>query len=129
MHRVLERLHRDHVNLERLLNLLESQLNEFYEGRESDFDLKAELLEYIECYAELVHHPTEERMFAVAEQRLGDKRALVEKLQDQHVRLVGSARKFRQSLEGVVQGAVLSRDELEIEGREFIALQRSAGNP
>jgi len=124
MHRLLARLRRDHVNLENLLNLLESQLNEFYEGRESDFDLKVELLEYIECYAELVHHPTEERIFAAAEHHLGDKQGLVETLKDQHVRLVGAARKFRQSLEGVVQGAVLSRDELEIEGREFIALQR-----
>jgi len=124
MHRLLARLRRDHVNLENLLNLLESQLNEFYEGRESDFDLKVELLEYIECYAELVHHPTEEHIFAAAEDRLGDRKALVDTVKDQHVRLVGAARKFRQSLEGVVQGAVLSREELEIEGREFIALQR-----
>lgn len=124
MHRLLARLRRDHVNLQNLLNLLESQLNEFYEGRESDFDLKVELLEYIECYAELVHHPTEERIFAAAEDHLRDKKALVENIKDQHVRLVGAARKFRQSLEGVVQGAVLSREELEIEGREFIALQR-----
>jgi hemerythrin-like domain-containing protein len=124
MHKLLQRLHRDHANLARVLNLLESQLNEFYEGRESDFDLKVELLEYIECYAELVHHPTEERIFEGARDYLVEKQALVEKLKDQHGRLIGAARKFRQALEGVVQGAVQSREELEIEGREFIALQR-----
>lgn len=124
MHSLLERLRRDHVNLERLLGLLERELNEFYAGRESDFDLKVEMLEYVECYAELIHHPTEERIFAVARQRLGDKQPLLDKVHDQHAVLIGLTRKFRRALEGVVQGAVIGREELEIEGREYIALQR-----
>ena len=33
-------------------------------------------------------------------------------------------RKFRQSLENILQGGVMTREELETEGREFIALQR-----
>ena len=124
MHKLLERLHRDHVNLTRLLDLLELQLNEFFEGRESDFDLKIELLEYVECYAELVHHPTEDLIFEVARGCIGDKRSLLERVAEQHGKLIGATRKFRQSLEGIMQGAVQSRSEVEIEGREFIALQR-----
>jgi hemerythrin-like domain-containing protein len=124
MHSLLERLHRDHINLARLLDLLERELNEFYAGRESDFDLVVEMLEYIECYAELIHHPTEDRIFEAAQGRLGDKQALLEKLHQQHGLLVGLSKKFRRNLEGVVQGAVIGREELEIEGREFIALQR-----
>ncbi len=68
---LLERLHRDHINLARLLDLLERELNEFYAGRESDFDLKVEMLEYIECYAELIHHPTEDRIFEAAPRAFG----------------------------------------------------------
>lgn len=124
MHSLLERLHRDHINMARLLDLLERELNEFYAGRESDFDLKIEMLEYIECYAELIHHPTEDRIFEAARGRLGDKQHLLDTLHEQHGVLVGLARKFRKNLEGVVQGAVIGREELEIEGREFIALQR-----
>ena len=59
MHRLLERLSRDHVNLERILDLLSLQLDHFCAGRESNFDLKCELLEYIETYADQGHHPLE----------------------------------------------------------------------
>lgn len=124
MHDLLKKLHRDHVNLGRVLNLLVSQLNEFYEGRESDFDLKIELLEYIESYAELLHQPTEDLIFDLARERVGKKRPLLEKTAQQHASLIGLTRKFRQSLEGIMQGAIQARDEIEIEGREFIALQR-----
>ncbi len=124
MHALLENLHRDHVNLDRLLELLESHLNAFYSGEESDFDLIIELLEYLECYAELVHHPTEDLIFEAALDRSGDKRPTLEKLMGQHKTLVELTRKFRQSMEGVIQGAVMTREELEIEGREYIALQR-----
>jgi len=124
MHPLLESLHRDHVNLDRLLKLLESHLNAFYAGEESDFDLVIELLEYVECYAELVHHPTEDLIFEAALGRSGDKQPMLEKLMEQHKTLIEVTRKFRQSMEGVIQGAVMTREELEIEGREYIALQR-----
>ena len=128
MHPLLERLHRDHVNLARLLDLLERELNAFYAGEESDFDLKVELLEYVECYAELIHHPTEDRIFEAARDRLEGKQDLLDKLHQQHGSLVGLTRKFRRNLEGVMQGAVIGREELEIEGREYIALQRQHMN-
>ena len=124
MHNLLEKLHRDHVNLTRLLDLLEFQLNEFFEGRESDFDLKIELLEYVECYAELVHHPTEDLIFEAGREHIGDKRAVLERVSEQHGKLIGATRKFRQALEGIMQGVVQSRSEVETEGREYIALQR-----
>ncbi len=124
MHKILEKLHRDHVNLEWLLNLLTKQLDSFFAGNESDFDLKIELLEYLELYAELSHHPTEDVMFEAAMKKTDEHHAVLERLMDQHHRLTRATRNFRNSLEGVVQGGVMLRDELETRGREYIALQR-----
>ncbi|MES9868691.1 MAG: hemerythrin domain-containing protein [Sedimenticola sp.] len=124
MHRLLEKLHKDHVNLEQVLDLLSSQLDHFYAGRESDFDLKIELMEYLEAYADQGHHPLENRIFNVAKETMGDKTELLDRLQSQHEALGQLTRQFRRSLENILQGGVMSRDELEVEGREYIALQR-----
>jgi hemerythrin-like domain-containing protein len=124
MHKILDKLHRDHINLNWLLDLLTKELDSFFAGNESDFDLKIELLEYLEIYAELSHHPTEDVIFEAAMKKTDKKQAVLERLMDQHQRLTRATRNFRKSLEGVVQGGVMLRDELEVQGREFIALQR-----
>jgi len=117
-------LQRDHRNLERLLGLLEVQLDAFSEGRESNFDLKAELLEYLETYAQLVHHRAEDLIFEAARPLLPGKQAVFDKLASQHGDLMMLTHKFRNALEGIMQGAVQTREEVSIEGREYVALQR-----
>lgn len=124
MHYLMEKLQKDHRNLEKILDLLTTQLDNFLAGRESDFDLKIELLEYMEAYADQGHHPLENVMFAVAKPRVGDRAELMDRLMQQHQELAQLTRTFRHSLENIYQGGVMQRDELEVQGREFIALQR-----
>ncbi|TVO69863.1 hemerythrin domain-containing protein [Sedimenticola selenatireducens] len=124
MHYLLEKLHRDHRNLEKILDLLTSQLDHFLAGRESDFDLKIELLEYMEAYADQGHHPLENVIFTIAKPLVGERAELMDRLMTQHQMLGQLTRTFRNSLENIFQGGVMSRDELEVQGREFIALQR-----
>ncbi|WP_260294784.1 hemerythrin domain-containing protein [Sedimenticola hydrogenitrophicus] len=124
MHYLLEKLQKDHRNLEKILDLLTSQLDHFLAGRESDFDLKIELLEYMEAYADQGHHPLENVMFSAAKSRVADRADLMDRLIQQHQELAQLTRTFRNSLENIYQGGVMPRDELEVQGREFIALQR-----
>jgi hemerythrin-like domain-containing protein len=123
---LLEKLHRDHVNLSRLLDLLSAQLDALRDGHESNFDLKIEMLDYIEHYAEQHHHFTENQIGeqAFAKPKLAKKRALQERILREHEALLGLARRYRELLEGVMQGEVVPREEVETRGREFIALQR-----
>lgn len=124
MHPLLEKLKKDHRNLEQILSLLCTQLDNFSAGRESNFDLKIELLEYLETYADQGHHPLEDLIYDVAGKRVGDKQELLERLSSQHESLTRLTRKFRQSLESILQDGVMMREELEVEGREYVALQR-----
>lgn len=124
MHYLMEKLEKDHRNLEKVLDLLESQLDHFLAGRESDFDLKIELLEYMEAYADQVHHPLENVIFALAKPLVGERAELMDRLMQQHQELAQLTRTFRNSLENIYQGGVMPRNELEVRGREFIALQR-----
>jgi hemerythrin-like domain-containing protein len=126
MSQLLDKLRRDHDNLSHLLDLLSAQLDAFFAGHESDFDLKIEMLDYIESYAEQYHHPTEDRInqAALLKLDLEEHQGLLERVRREHEALLGMARRFREMLEGVIQGEVIPRDEVETRGREFIALQR-----
>lgn len=121
---ILERLKRDHVNLLRLLDLLSKELDALCAGEESNFDLKIEMLDYIEHYAERVHHPTEDMIYHEVLPRVRDGESLLLRLGREHGEIIGMARRFRETLEGIVQGEVLTREEVETRGREFVALQR-----
>ncbi|MEJ2590759.1 MAG: hemerythrin domain-containing protein [Candidatus Thiodiazotropha sp.] len=126
MSQLLEKLQHDHVNLARLLDLLSAQLDDLFAGDESNFDLKIEMLDYIEHYAEQYHHPAEEIIIGKAfrKQALAAHKPLQERVHREHEALMGMARRFRETLEGIMQGEVQRRDEVETRGREFIALQR-----
>ncbi|MCG7917031.1 MAG: hemerythrin domain-containing protein [Candidatus Thiodiazotropha taylori] len=126
MSQLLEKLHKDHINLARLLDLLSAELDALAAGHESNFDLKIEMLDYIEHYAEQSHHPTEDQINAVAfkKKSMQPHAALYERICREHVSLLGLANRFRTTLEGAMQGEVLLRDEVETQGREFVALQR-----
>ena len=124
MHPLLRQLHRDHKNLERLLEVLTRQLDEFHEGRERDLDLMCELIEYVESYEDQIHHPTEDLIFHRLKARTDEKRVAVETLEEQHRLLAGMTKQFRDSLEAIMHGGVVLRHAVESQGRAMVKLLR-----
>jgi hemerythrin-like domain-containing protein len=126
MRPLLEKLHKDHMNLARLLDLMSHELDALSAGHEANFDLKIEMLDYIEHYAEQTHHPTEDQINKVAfkKKAMQTHKAIYERIRKEHGELIGLARNYRKTLEGAIQGEVLLREEVETRGREFVALQR-----
>ncbi|MBT2971982.1 MAG: purine catabolism protein pucG [gamma proteobacterium symbiont of Ctena orbiculata] len=126
MRPLLEKLHKDHINLARLLDLMSHELDALSAGHEANFDLKIEMLDYIEHYAEQSHHPTEDQVNKVAfrKKSMKEHKPLYERITKEHSDLIGLARNYRKTLEGAMQGEVLLREEVETRGREFVALQR-----
>jgi hemerythrin-like domain-containing protein len=124
MNPVMTRLHQDHDRLTQLLDLLEALLDRFHEGREPDYELIGEMLEYMAVYADRVHHPTEDLIFRRALDRGAEQRDVFQILMQQHEALGQCNRRFRQSLDGIVHEEVLRRDEVEIQGRELVGTLR-----
>lgn len=124
MHKVLQKLKGDHVNLSRLLGALERQLDDFHHGREHDMDLMCELVEYIESYEDQVHHPTEDLVFERLKALTDEKRVAVEALEEQHRILADMSRKLSNSLEAIMHGGVVLRHEVEAQGRAMIKMLR-----
>ena len=59
---LLSKLHLDHVNMSKLLLLLEHNVEQIRQGETPKLRLMAEAVEYIGHYADLYHHPIEEEM-------------------------------------------------------------------
>jgi hemerythrin-like domain-containing protein len=124
MSQLLERLHQDHKHLALLLDLLERLLDMFHAGEEPDYELMCEMLEYIENYADQVHHPSEDLIFKRLQTHADQHHAVLGVLMRQHEVLSEITRTFRQSLEGIVHEEVLRRDEVEAQGRELVETLR-----
>jgi hemerythrin-like domain-containing protein len=120
----MQRLHHDHRNLARLLDLLERQVTLFGQAEAADLELMVDIMDYIENYANQVHHPTEdvvyEHLLAHAGEAADDARLLMR----EHAELIERTSGFRRVLEGVLQGSVESREAIEARGRSFLAEQR-----
>ena len=124
MHPVVHRLHRDHEHLDRVVDLLESHLDAFHEGEPIDFELVAEVLEYLADYADRVHHRLEDQLFEALKDRPDELGATVRQVINQHPHLSARTRQFQHTAEGVVHDAVVTREEFEQQARAFIGLQR-----
>ncbi|EIC23134.1 hypothetical protein Thi970DRAFT_00786 [Thiorhodovibrio frisius] len=136
MSALMNRLTRDHRRFARIMALLDALVARFQGGDEPDYELMCEMLEYVVDYADQVHHPSEELIFTALRQGLGatasgpemDPSALalaITELSDQHRQLEDTSRAFRDALEGIVHGEVLSRDAVAGQGQALIALMRS----
>jgi hemerythrin-like domain-containing protein len=124
MNELLNRLAEDHARLARLLKLLEEMLDRFHEGEEPDYELMCELVEYMLDYADQVHHPTEDLIFERLLGQPGQGHDVLRRLMVQHDALGQLNRRFRESMEGIVHEEVLSREEVEQQGRELLATLR-----
>jgi len=124
MTELLDRLSREHKALARVLDLFDDLLDRFHEGEEPDYELMREMLEYMESYSDQVHHPSEEDIFDRLRARSNESFPVLDLLTKQHQVIGQMNKRFRQSLEGIVNEEVLRRDEVEVQGRELVKTLR-----
>ena len=61
---IIERLSREHRNIERLLAILEREIEMFDRGGRPDWEIIRAIISYFELYPEVYHHPQEDLVFA-----------------------------------------------------------------
>ncbi|WP_432474012.1 hemerythrin domain-containing protein [Amphritea sp. HPY] len=60
---LLNELHQDHLNLNKLLAVLGNKLSKLKQGELPNFILLADAVDYISNYADRYHHPREDEMY------------------------------------------------------------------
>ena len=115
----------DHLNFAKLLDILEAQLQRLHTGDEPNYELMLDIMFYMTHYSDLLHHPREDLAFAKIRERDSSARALVDELARQHELIKECGEELVTDLDGIVNGSIISRERVELPGRNYIAHFRS----
>ncbi len=99
MHRLLKELHQDHINLGRVLRILENQLDLLRSGGNADIHVLSEVVDYVQSYPDLIHHPREDVIFLAYLERQGERPELIAQLMAEHQALIDKTSALRVSLD------------------------------
>ncbi len=125
MHQLIAELHQDHINLTRLLNVLEGQLLRFQADEMPDYMLLLDLVEYVESYPDLIHHPREDIIFRIYLERGRQGESSILRLMDEHKTLISQSHALRNLLEQTAQGMVSPRAAVEEAIIDYLQAQRA----
>jgi hemerythrin-like domain-containing protein len=84
----------EHENLSRLLNLLDEQCARLEQGAMPDYDLLEVTLEYFAAYPDQCHHPKEDLVFRILQDRDAEAASALTNLADDHEQLAVMTGKF-----------------------------------
>ncbi len=82
--KILSVLHRDHINMSKLLTLIERNIEQIKQGHSADLKLMAEAIEYIGHYADLYHHPLEDVLYDYFKDKSAELTLLINRCEKEH---------------------------------------------
>ena len=99
---IIERLSREHRNIEMLLAILERELRIFDRGSRPDYEVIRAIISYFELYPEVYHHPQEDLVFAKLKLRDPTAAAKVGDLALEHQEGAERLRRVAQAVDSVL---------------------------
>jgi hemerythrin-like domain-containing protein len=124
MPKIIDLLLEEHQNIERLLLVLEHELEIFDRSGRPDYEILQTIIQYFQDYPERCHHPKEEMIFeklqardAVAAKRFGDVEA-------EHEVETRRLRGFARAVDSVLADQEFLRESFHLAVHDFIEHQR-----
>jgi len=117
---VIAALDRDHANIAKLLELLESEILAIEVGKTPDYPLLQDIMRYMTQYPDRFHHPKEEVVFAQLVKRDPGARADVDELLKEHISIGSAGQEFNRILHTIVVDSVDVREQLVTSGFAYI---------
>lgn len=124
MSQVIAALERDHANIAKLLEILESEILAIEVGKTPDYPLMQDIMRYMAQYFDRFHHPKEDLIFAQLLKRDPGARADVEGLIEEHVVIGLAGQEFASLLCASGVDSVNVREQLGTSGFDYIRALR-----
>ncbi|MBU6464241.1 MAG: hemerythrin domain-containing protein [Bradyrhizobium sp.] len=121
---IIERLSREHRNVEVLLSILERELEIFDRGARPDYEVIRAIISYFEVYTEVYHHPQEDLVLAKLEIRDPAAAKQVGSLAREHKKGAERLRRVAQAIDYVLADREILRKSVDNIIREFIEHER-----
>ena len=116
--------HAEHVNLARLLDLLEKQVAAFHVGEQPNYDLMHDVVYYLRHYPDEIHHPQESVAFARLLERDPTMKSQIDRLMQEHRVLAAVGETLLAHLDAVVADALEPRSTVEAAAATYLAYYR-----
>ena len=124
MHQILQTLHEDHVNLMKLLTLVRRELHATTEESDADYNLISDALDYIQNYADAVHHVRENQIYARLREVHSEHTALVERMTQEHQQLQQATIAAIADLTSALNDVILDKHSLEESVENYLIAQQ-----
>jgi hemerythrin-like domain-containing protein len=121
---IIELLSREHRNIEKLLTVLERELEIFDRGGRPDYEVIRAIVSYFEVYPEVYHHPQEDSVFAKLRTRDPAAAARVGDLAREHQKGADRLRQVARAVDGVLMDQEILRERVHAIIRDFIESER-----
>ena len=121
---IIERLSREHRNIEALLNVLERELAIFDRGDRPDYEVIRAIISYFEVYPKVYHHPQEDLVFAKLKVRDPVAAAKISDLATEHQKGAEHLRSVAHAVDSVLADREVLRENVDFIIRNFIEGER-----
>jgi len=121
---VIDILRQEHRNIEKLLLVLERELDVFARGERPDYEVIHAVIAYFQVYPDVYHHPLEDRVFEKLKVRDSAAAARIGDLEADHRRAGERLRKVALAVESVLADQELLRQSVNDIIRDFIEQER-----
>lgn len=125
MSNLVEQIHQDHVNVSRILDLIEQEVDRARDEQMPDLDLLEDAMRYMINYSDLVHHPKEDAMFEKLLQKEPDVAEQVNVLREEHIELARLGSEFSEIVKAAEHGDFVLRADVIKRGTEYVDTLRS----
>jgi hemerythrin-like domain-containing protein len=124
MARAIEILRKEHVNMSRLLALLEHQLSLFEAAGPADLELVRSIGEYFASFPKTCHHPKEDAIFRAVKKHQPDIARTMADLEHEHEAVEVRLNDFLHAVDNVILDVEMPRHEFAQRARQFVEDER-----
>ena len=121
---IIKRLSREHRNIEKLLAVLERELEVFDRGDSPDYEVIRAVISYFEVYPEIYHHPQEDLVFAKLRTRDPAAAARIGDLAREHQKGAERLRRVAHAVDNALTDREVLRQNVDTIVRDFIEWER-----
>lgn len=112
--------HKEHVYFNRLLGLLQRQIDAFHGGERPNYELMLDIVSYLRDYSDQIHHPREDVAFARLAKRCPDLELVLARLAQEHRVIAQAGEALRGLIQAIIGGAVIRRAEVEVAAATYL---------
>ncbi|UTV27305.1 hemerythrin domain-containing protein [Photobacterium atrarenae] len=106
---MLESIHTEHGYMMRLLNILRQKLAAIQQGKDVNYQLLKDIVEYLQKHAECCHHPKEDLLYRYYQSHYDDCREMKD-LELEHTELARLTQEFSDTVDMILMDAVIPLD-------------------